>query len=98
MEETQHESLITLRQDLKREEEKHVKRALSEMREEEEERRHQFMQEQRLKEREQIQAAVDAERKILESQQGSVTQLRKVTLLISLHTQGSHGHEKSWNL
>lgn len=80
MEETHQESLIKLRQDLKREEEKHTRRAVSEVREEEEERRHQMMQEQRLKERDRIQAAIEAERRVLESQQGSVSQLQKVIM------------------
>ena len=79
MEETHQEVVIRLREDLKREEEKSVHRAVSAVRAEEEEKQHKMMQEFRHKERERIQAAVDTEKRILESQQGSVTQLQKVT-------------------
>ena len=81
MEETHQESLIKLREDLKREEEKNIRRAVGQAREEEEERRHEMMQEQRVKERDRIQAAIEAEKRVLESQHGSVTQLQKVRSL-----------------
>ena len=62
MEETHQEVVLKLREDMKREEEK------------QREMMHEFKQ----KERERIQAAVDAERQIMESQHGSFTQLQQV--------------------
>jgi len=79
MEETHQEVLLKLREDMKRDEEKHILRAVADVRSEEEERRHEMIQEFKQKERERIQAAVDAERKIMESQHGSVTQLQQVS-------------------
>ena len=81
MEETHQEVLIKLREDMKREEEKHISRAVAEARSEEEEKQHEITQEYKQKERERIQAAVDAERRIMESQHGSVTQLQQVRKL-----------------
>lgn len=78
MEETHQEVMIKLREDMKREEEKHISRAVAEVRSEEDEKQHEMIQEYKLKERERIQAAVDAERRIMESQHGSVTQLQQV--------------------
>lgn len=78
MEETHQEVLLKVREDMKREEEKHISRAVAEVRSEEEERQQEIIQEMKQKERERIQAAVDAERRILESQHGSVTQLQQV--------------------
>ena len=78
MEETHQEVVLKLREDMKREEEKHISRAVAQVRSEEEEKQHEMMHEFKQKERERIQAAVDAERKIMESQHGSVTQLQQV--------------------
>ena len=78
MEETHQEVLLKVREDMKREEEKHISRAVAEVRSEEEEKQQEMMQQVKRKERETIQAAVDAERRILESQHGSVTQLQQV--------------------
>lgn len=78
MEETHQEVMIKLREDMKREEEKHISRAVAEVRSEEDEKQHEMIQEYKLKERERIQAAVDAERRIMESQHGSVTQLQQL--------------------
>ncbi|XP_073231064.1 forkhead-associated domain-containing protein 1-like [Porites lutea] len=78
MEETHQEVVLKLREDMKREEEKHISRAVAQVRSEEEEKQREMMHEFKQKERERIQAAVDAERKIMESQRGSVTQLQQV--------------------
>ena len=78
MEETHQEVVLKLREDMKREEEKHISRAVAQVGSEEEEKEHEMMHEFKQKEREQIQAAVDAERKIMESRHGSVTQLQQV--------------------
>ena len=78
MEETHQEVLLKVRDDMKREEEKHISRAVAEVRSEEEEKQQEMIQQMKLKERERIQAAVDAEKRILESQHGSVTQLQQV--------------------
>ena len=78
MEETHQEVLIKLREDMKREEEKNISRAVAEVRSEEEDKQQEMIQEYKHKERERIQAAVDAERRIMESQHGSVTQLQQV--------------------
>ena len=78
MEETHQEVVLKLREDMKREEEKHISRAVAQVRSEEEEKQREMMHEFKQKERERIQAAVDAERKIMESQHGSVTQLQQV--------------------
>ena len=78
MEETHQEVVLKLREDMKREEEKHISRAVAQVSSEEEEKQHEMMHEFKKKERERIQAAVDAERKIMESQHGSVTQLQQV--------------------
>ena len=78
MEETHQEVVLKLREDVKREEEKHISRAVAQVRSEEEEKQHEMMHEFKQKERERIQVAVDAERKIRESQHGSVTQLQQV--------------------
>ena len=78
MEETHQETIIRLRQDLKRDEERSVDRAVAAVRAEEEEARQRMVQEFRHQERERIQTAVDAERRVLESQHGSVTQLQQV--------------------
>ena len=78
MKETHQEVVLKLREDMKREEEKHISRAVAQVRSEEEEKQHEMMHEFKQKERERIQAAVDAERKIMESQHGSVTQLQQV--------------------
>lgn len=78
MEETHQEVLLKVREDMKRDEEKHISRAVAEVRSEEEEKQHEMIQEMKQKERERIQAAVDAERRIMESQHGSVTQLQQV--------------------
>ena len=79
MEETHQDVLLKLREDMKREEEKHISGAVAKVRSEEEEKQHLMIQEFKQKERERIQAAVDAERKIMESQHGSVTQLQQVS-------------------
>ena len=78
MEGTHQEVVLKLREDMKREEEKLISRAVAQVRSEEEEKQHGMMHEVKKKERERIQAAVDAERKIMESQHGSVTQLQQV--------------------
>lgn len=78
MEETHQDVVLKLREDMKREEEKHISRAVAEVRSEEEEKQQEMIQELKQKERERIQAAVDAERRIMESQHGSVTQLQQV--------------------
>lgn len=78
MEETHQEVLSKVREDMKIEEEKHISRAVAEVRSEEDEKQQAVIQEMKQKERERIQAAVDAERRILESQHGSVTQLQQV--------------------
>lgn len=78
MEETHQEVLLKVREDMKREEEKLISRAVAEVRSEEEEKQQEMIQQMKQKERERIQAAVDAERRILESQHGSVTQLQQV--------------------
>ncbi|XP_020624000.1 forkhead-associated domain-containing protein 1-like isoform X1 [Orbicella faveolata] len=78
MEETHQEVLLKVREDMKIEEEKHISRAVAEVRSEEDEKQQAVIQEMKQKERERIQAAVDAERRILESQHGSVTQLQQV--------------------
>ena len=77
MQETHQEVVLKLREDMKREEEKHISRAVTQVRSEEE-KQHEMMHEFKQKERERIQAAVDAERKIMESQHGSDTQLQQV--------------------
>ena len=78
MEETHQEVVLKLREDMKREEEKHISREVAQVRSEEEEKQREMMHEFKQKERERIQAAVDAERKIMESQHGSVTHLQQV--------------------
>ena len=78
MEETHQDVLFKLREDMKREEEKLISRAVAEVRSVEEEKQHVLIQELKQKEQERIQAAVDAERKIMESQYGSITQLQQV--------------------
>ena len=78
MEETHQEVLLKVREDMKREEEKQVSRAVAEVRSEEEDKQQEMIQQMKQKERERIQTAVDAERRILESQHGSVTQLQQV--------------------
>lgn len=78
MEETHQEALLKVREDMKREEEKHISRAVAEVRSEEEDKQQEMIQQMKQKERERIQTAVDAERRILESQHGSVTQLQQV--------------------
>lgn len=78
MEETHREVLLKVREDMKREEEKQVSRAVAEVRSEEEDKQQEMIQQMKRKERERIQTAVDAERRILESQHGSVTQLQQV--------------------
>ncbi|KAM7425277.1 hypothetical protein ABFA07_023278 [Porites harrisoni] len=78
MEDTHQEVVLKLREDMKREEEKHISRAVAQVRSQEEEKQREMMHELKQKERERIQAAVDAERKIMESQHGSVTQLQQV--------------------
>lgn len=78
MEETHREVLLKVREDMKREEEKQVSRAVAEVRSEEEDKQQEMIQQMKQKERERIQTAVDAERRILESQHGSVTQLQQV--------------------
>ena len=78
MKETHQEVVLKLREDMKREEEKHISRTVAQVRSEEEEKQREMMHEFKQKERERIQAAVDAERKIMESQHGSVTQLQQV--------------------
>ncbi|KAL9970156.1 hypothetical protein ACROYT_G022484 [Oculina patagonica] len=78
MEETHQDVLLKVREDMKRDEEKHITRAVAEVRSEEEEKQQEMIQEMKQKERERIQAAVDAERRIMESQHGSVTQLQQV--------------------
>lgn len=78
MEETHQEVLLKVREDMKREEEKHISRAVAEVRSEEEDKQQEMIQQMKQKERERIQTAVDAERRILESQHGSVTQLQQV--------------------
>ncbi|KAM7432110.1 hypothetical protein ABFA07_017410 [Porites harrisoni] len=78
MKETHQEVVLKLREDMKREEEKHISRAVAQVRSEEEEKQHEMMHEFKQKERERIQAAADAERKIMESQHGSFTQLQQV--------------------
>ena len=78
MEETHQEVVLKLREDMKREEEKHISRAVTQVRSAEKEKQHEMMHEFKQKERERIQAAVDAERKIMESQHGNVTQLQQV--------------------
>ena len=78
MKKTHQEVVLKLREDMKREEEKHISRAVAQVRSEEEEKQHEMMHEFEQKERERVQAAVDAERKIMESQHGSVTQLQQV--------------------
>ena len=78
MEETHQEVVLKLREDMKREEEKHISRTVAQVRSEEEEKQREMMHEFKQKERERIQAAADAERKIMESQHGSFTQLQQV--------------------
>lgn len=78
MEEIHQEVLLKVREDMKREEEKQVSRAVAEVRSEEEDKQQEMIQQMKRKERERIQTAVDAERRILESQHGSVTQLQQV--------------------
>lgn len=78
MEEIHQEVLLKVREDMKREEEKHISRAVAEVRSEEEDKQQEMIQQMKQKERERIQTAVDAERRILESQHGSVTQLQQV--------------------
>lgn len=78
MEEIHQEVLLKVREDMKREEEKQVSRAVAEVRSEEEDKQQEMIQQMKQKERERIQTAVDAERRILESQHGSVTQLQQV--------------------
>ena len=77
MEETHQEVVLKLREDMKREEEKHISRAVAQVRSEEEDKQREMMHDFKQKERERIQAAADAERKIMESH-GSVTQLQQV--------------------
>lgn len=84
MEETHQEVLFKVREDMKREEEKLISRAVAEVRSEEEEKQQEMIQQMKQKERERIQAAVDAERRILESQHGSVTQLQQVRSVVPL--------------
>lgn len=78
MEETHQEVLLKVREDMKREEEKHITRAVAEVRSEEQDKQQEMIQQMKQKERERIQTAVEAERRILESQHGSVTQLQQV--------------------
>ena len=80
MKETHQEVVLKLREDMKREEEKHISRAVAQVRSEEEEKQREMMHEFKQKERERIQAAADAERKIMESQHGSFTQKYHNTL------------------
>ena len=86
MEETHQEVLLKVREDMKREEEKHISRAVAEVRSEEEDKQQEMIQQMKQKERERIQTAVDAERRILESQHGSVTQLQQVEEWISFES------------
>lgn len=82
MEETHQNVLLKIQEDMKRDEEKHISRAVAAVRSEEEDKRHVIVQEFKKKERERIQAAVDAEKKIMESQHGSLTQLQQVSDVI----------------
>lgn len=84
MEETHQDVLLKLREDMMREEEKHICRAVADVRSVEEEKQEALMKDLQQKEQERIKAAVDTERKIMESQYGSVTQLQQVSLDMKL--------------
>ena len=84
MEETHQDVLLKLREDMRREEEKHISRAVADVRSVEEEKQEALMKDLQQKEQERIKAAVDTERKIMESQYGSVTQLQQVSLDMKL--------------
>lgn len=78
MEETHHDVILKLREDAKQDEERKMARAIAETKAEEQEKRHEMVQEMREKEQERIREAVETERRILESQHGSVTQMQQV--------------------
>ena len=59
MEETHQEVVLKLREDMKREEEKHISRAVAQVRSEEEEKQHEMMHEFKHKERELYSTAND---------------------------------------
>ena len=84
MEETHQDVLLKLREDMMREEEKHISRAVADVRSVEEEKQEALMKDLQQKEQERIKAAVDTERKIMESQYGSVTQVQLVSLDMKL--------------
>lgn len=84
MEETHQDVVLKLREDMMREEEKHISRAVADVRSVEEEKQEALMKDLQQKEQERIKAAVDTERKIMESQYGNVTQLQQVSLDIKL--------------
>ena len=89
MEETHQDVVLKLREDMKRGEEKRMERAVSEVRSEEEDKRQVTIQEFKMKERERIQAAVDAERRMIESQHGSMAQLQQVRPVRPGHLGGA---------
>jgi DNA replicative helicase MCM subunit Mcm2 (Cdc46/Mcm family) len=78
MEETHQDVIFKLREDAKQDEGRKIARAVAEVKTEEQEKRHDMMQEMRVKEQDRIREAVETERRILESQHGSVTQLQQV--------------------
>ena len=78
MEETHQDTILKLREDAKHDEERKIARAIAEVKGDEEEKRHKMLQELRVQEQERIREAVETERRILESQHGSVTQLQQV--------------------
>ena len=84
MEETHQDVLLKQREDMMRAEQKHISRAVADMRSVEEEKQEALIRDLKQKEQERIQAAVDTERKIMESQYGSVTQLQQVSLGMKL--------------
>ncbi|XP_032239699.2 forkhead-associated domain-containing protein 1 isoform X1 [Nematostella vectensis] len=77
MEETHQDVILKLREDAKREEDRQVSRAVAEARSEQEEKFREVVEEMRVKEQDRIRQAVETERRIMESQHGSVTQLQQ---------------------